>query len=76
MTPVQWTLFAVGLFLLAIFAGVLMYTTWATLTGRRSVSDYLKAAPRWVVALIAFGTGLVVGTLFAHWWFPTTGDLP
>lgn len=73
MTPVQWVLLvAAGLVLLGL-AAVLAYTVWATLTGRRSVSGYLKTAPRWVVAVVGFLMGFVVGTLFSHWWFPTTG---
>jgi H+/Cl- antiporter ClcA len=73
VTPLHWALTAAGASILLGLASVLGYTVYAMLTGRRSVSGYMKNAPRWVVAAVAFVTGLAVGVVFSHWWFPTIG---
>jgi hypothetical protein len=53
--------------------GVLTFTIVRLVRGQSSVSGYMKNAPRWVVASVAYFIGLVTGIIFAHWWFPTIG---
>lgn len=74
--PRPWlyrALAAAGALLWLALGATLAWTYWALETGRATVSGYLKAAPRWVVAAVGFWAGLVVGVLFSHWWFPTVG---
>lgn len=74
MTKFQWSMFLVGGAVWLSMGIVLGWTAWATAHGRKSASGYLKNAPRWVVALIAFTVGAGIGVLFSHWWFPTASQ--
>ncbi len=73
MTILQGILAACGAAILMVCTGLLVYTVIALLSGRRTVSGYLASAPRWLVALVTLITGLVIGSMFAHWWWPTVG---
>ena len=74
MTALQIVLAVVGAVLILAVAGALGYTVFCLLTGRRTVSGYLKNAPRLVVFIIGLVTGFVTGLMSGHWWFPTVGD--
>ncbi len=73
MTTLHWALAAAATAILVGLAALLGFTVYRMVVGGKTVSGYMKDAPRWVVALVSFGAGLVCGILGAHWWFPTTG---
>jgi fructose-specific phosphotransferase system IIC component len=74
VTPLHWALAGAAALLLLALAGLLAYTVSALLAGRRTVSGYLKHAPRLVVFVVGLAAGFVAGLLAGHWWFPTVGD--
>ena len=73
MTPLQITLAVVGGLLIISAASLLVYTVWALLTGRRTVSGWMKHAGQFIVFVIGFATGFLIGGMAAHWWWPTVG---
>lgn len=73
MTVLQWTLATFGGLLILSAAALLIYSCFALLTGRQTVSGLMAQAPRWVAFLFGLGVGAVAGGLAAHWWWPTVG---
>lgn len=74
MTPLQIALAASGALLWLAAGAAIAWSCYALLTGRRTVSGLMAAAPRWAAFLFGLLVGAVAGLLAGHWWWPTVGN--